>query len=203
MPIVTGLIWTILIIVLSMMKQGEFMSMAICRNCQGRKPRICWTWYSFKDTLELTSPSPKDFRWKYRFEAWNKASRYKELYLKGAIAEDDVIDYAHCNGQWSIWFTVFKGIDSIRHRLITDFPGTCAHCFDENNHYEPVERNPGCPDPVWQHRNSQSLTVYEIQKDVINPKQHDGNNKQALDQHRWPHGCRVRQNRYPATWSIP
>lgn len=28
---------------LSMMKQGEFMSMAICRNCQGRKPRICWT----------------------------------------------------------------------------------------------------------------------------------------------------------------
>lgn len=67
------------------------------------------------------SPSPKDFRWKYRFEAWNKASRYKELYLKGAIAEDDVIDYAHCNGQWSIWFTVFKGIDSIRHRLITDF----------------------------------------------------------------------------------
>ncbi len=39
--------------------------------------------------------------------------QYKELYLKGAIAEDDVIDYAHCNGQWSIWFTVFKGIDSI------------------------------------------------------------------------------------------
>ena len=80
--------------------------------------------------------------------AWDKASRYKELYLKGAITEDDVIDYAHCNGQWSIWFTVFKGIDSIRHRLITDFPGTCIHCFDENNHYEPVERNPGCPDPV-------------------------------------------------------
>lgn len=51
-------------------------------------------------------------------------------------------------GQWSIWFTVFKGIDSVRARLISDFPGTCASCFDANNHYEPIERNPGSPDPI-------------------------------------------------------
>lgn len=93
-------------------------------------------------------PSPKDFRWRYRYEAWNKASRYRELFEKDFITEDDVISYAKGIGQWSIWFTVFRGIDSIRSRLISDFPGTCASCFDKDNHYEPVERNPGCEDPI-------------------------------------------------------
>ena len=93
-------------------------------------------------------PTPKDFRWKYRFEAWNKASRCKEQFLDGSITEDDIISNAKYTGQWSIWFTVFKGIDSVRARLISDFPGTCASCFDANNHYEPIERNPGSPDPV-------------------------------------------------------
>lgn len=92
--------------------------------------------------------SPKDFRWAHRIEAWNLASRYKERYLNGAITEDDIICLAKLKGQWSIWFTVFKGIDSVRARLISDFPGTCASCFDENNHFEPIERNPGKPDPV-------------------------------------------------------
>lgn len=68
--------------------------------------------------------------------------------LKGAITEDDVITNAKLIGRWSVWFTVFKGIDCILRRLISDFPGTCASCFDENNHYEPVERNPGCIDPI-------------------------------------------------------
>ena len=51
-------------------------------------------------------PSPKDFRWQYRIEAWNLASRYKERYLNGRMTEDDIISYAKCKGQWSIWFTV-------------------------------------------------------------------------------------------------
>lgn len=93
-------------------------------------------------------PSAKDFRWRYRYEAWNKASLYRKLFEKGLITEDVVISYAKDIGQWSIWFTVFNGLDSIRRRLISDFPGTCASCFDENNHYEPVERNPGCEDPI-------------------------------------------------------
>lgn len=93
-------------------------------------------------------PSPKDFRWHERYEAWNKASRCKEQFLNGSITEDDIILYAKCTGQWSIWFTVFKGVNSVRSRLISDFPGTCATCFDQNNCYEPIERNPGCPDPV-------------------------------------------------------
>lgn len=94
------------------------------------------------------SPSPKDFRWKYRYEAWNKALRYRKLFEKDLITEDDVISYAKDIGQWSIWFTVFKGIDSVRRRLISDFPGTCSSCFDESNHYEPIERNPGVEDPI-------------------------------------------------------
>ena len=93
-------------------------------------------------------PTKKDFRWKSRFEAWNKASRCKKQFLDGSITEDDIISNAKYTGQWSIWFTVFKGIDSVRARLISDFPGTCVSCFDANNHYEPIERNPGSPDPV-------------------------------------------------------
>lgn len=94
------------------------------------------------------TPSSKDFRWKFRYEAWNIASRYKDLFSKGCVTEDDIIGLAKSMGQWSIWFTVFKGVDSVRSRLISDFPGTCAACFDPNNHYEPIERNPGHPDPV-------------------------------------------------------
>ena len=93
-------------------------------------------------------PTQKDYRWQYRYEAWNIASRYRELFTKGSITEDDIISYVQKTGQWSIWCTVFKGIDTVRSRLITDFPGTCASCFDEHNHYEPVERNPGEEDPV-------------------------------------------------------
>ncbi|CCY03495.1 uncharacterized protein BN812_00975 [Prevotella sp. CAG:924] len=92
--------------------------------------------------------SPKDFRWHKRYQTWNIASTFREQFLKGAITEDDVITNAKLIGQWSVWFTVFKGIDCILRRLISDFPGTCASCFDENNHYEPVERNPGCIDPI-------------------------------------------------------
>lgn len=100
-----------------------------------------------KDNLQ-DLPSTKDYRWLRRYEAWNKACRQKELYINQKIDEEDVINSAKDNGHWSVWFTVFKGIDAILKRLITDFPGTCASCFDENNHYRPLERNPGCDDPI-------------------------------------------------------
>jgi len=93
-------------------------------------------------------PSPKDFRWQYRYEAWKLATDWKLKFLDCLTTEDDIICRVKDKGQWSIWFTVFKGIDSVRARLISDFPGTCASCFDANNHYEPIERNPGSPDPI-------------------------------------------------------
>lgn len=93
-------------------------------------------------------PSPKDYRWHDRYKTWNLASRAKELYQSNRITVDDVIDQAKSRGYWSIWFTVFSGIDAVLSRLISDFPGTCAACFDPNNHYAPIERNPGETDPV-------------------------------------------------------
>lgn len=93
-------------------------------------------------------PSAKDFRWRNRYETWNRATRYRDLYLSNCITEDDVINQAKDKGCWSVWFTVFSGVDAILFRLISDFPGTCSDCFDEQNHYVPLERNPGKEDPV-------------------------------------------------------
>lgn len=93
-------------------------------------------------------PTAKDFRWRKRFEAWNRASRYRNLYLENRINEDDVINQAKDKGFWSVWFTVFADIDAILSRLISEFPGTCSNCFDEHNHYVPIERNHGKEDPV-------------------------------------------------------
>ena len=100
----------------------------------------------FPNTEEL--PTTKDYRWRRRYENWNKANRYKNLYLEGTITVDDIIEEAKNRGNWSVWFTVFEGIDPVLERLITDFPGTSAACFDKDNHYCPIERNPGSEDPV-------------------------------------------------------
>jgi hypothetical protein len=62
---------------------------------------------------------------------------------------EDVMDKAKLTGYWSVWFTAFEGIDAVRSRLISDFPGTCADCFDAAHHYAPVPRHPAdVEDPV-------------------------------------------------------
>lgn len=102
-----------------------------------------------KDYVDKNNkPSAMDYRWKERYECWNKAELCKKYYEQGKITADDIIEEALYRGNWSVWFTVFKGKDEILKRLITDFPGTCASCFDRNNHYAPIERNRGCEDPV-------------------------------------------------------
>lgn len=93
--------------------------------------------------------SPGDKRWKVRTEIWNLADRYLAKYLDKKADVETVIDLAKGRGGWSIWFTVFKGCDEIRKALIESFPGTAAGCFDPNNNYEPLPRNPGnLSDPV-------------------------------------------------------
>ena len=63
--------------------------------------------------------------------------------------EDDVISKAKDTGHWSVWFTVFAGSDAILSRLINDFKGTCRSCFDAENHYKPIPRNPeNVDDPI-------------------------------------------------------
>lgn len=92
--------------------------------------------------------SAQDKRWMRRSEAWNIAERYRDRYDKGKVDIDLMIDYVKAKGYWSIWFTVFNGYDQVRQRLISDFPGTASQCFDPVNHFDPIERNPGSPDPV-------------------------------------------------------
>lgn len=95
-----------------------------------------------------TTSSPKDNRWRIRLEVWNKSMRYRQKYEEGKVDIDTIIDLVRGYGCWSIWFTVFVGCDEVRKALITSFRGTSASCFDSNNHYEPVLRNPGANDPV-------------------------------------------------------
>lgn len=93
--------------------------------------------------------TPKDFRWQRRYETWNKAADAKVKYENGKWDEDDVMSRAKDTGYWSVWFTVFAGIDTILSRLVSDFAGTCKSCFDATNHYKPIPRNPSnTVDPI-------------------------------------------------------
>lgn len=93
--------------------------------------------------------SAKDYRWKIRLEKWNLANIYLKKYLAGAVDAHTIVDLVKGHGCWSIWFTVFKGHDEVRKALIEEFPGTAASCFDAENHFEPICRNPqDAEDPV-------------------------------------------------------
>ncbi len=93
---------------------------------------------------------PTDNRIRKRTEDWNLAKRYLAKYQSDSCDIDTIINLVEARGGWSIWFTVFAEAkcDEVLRRLINDFPGTCAACFDPNNHYVPIERNPGQEDPV-------------------------------------------------------
>lgn len=99
------------------------------------------------DKTPATS-SPGDTRYRKREKDWKIATRYLKKYLDNKVDEDIILDLVLNRGGWSIWFTVFKGCDAVRERLISGIPGTCALCFDANNHYEPIDRNPEKADPV-------------------------------------------------------
>lgn len=85
-------------------------------------------------------PTDADDRWKGRMEVWNLAEKYRTRYLNGTLLLDDVVEMARARGFWSVWFTVFDGVDAVRQALITAFPGTAAECFDGSNHFTPSLR---------------------------------------------------------------
>lgn len=99
------------------------------------------------DKSPLTS-NPGDYRCHNRRKQWNIAETYRARYVNGKLDIDCLIDYVIQAGSWSIWFTVFEGLDEVRKQLIDRFPGTASSCFDAQNHYNPVPRNPGQIDPV-------------------------------------------------------
>lgn len=90
---------------------------------------------------------PGDTRCNKRKIDWDMASRYRDKYDKGKTSVEDIVNFVQNRGGWSIWFTVFKGCDAVRQALL-EFPGTAKNCFDPANNYEPINRNPGLPDPV-------------------------------------------------------
>lgn len=94
-----------------------------------------------------TTSRPGDTRYRKRKEDWNMANRYKEKYNAGKADVGIIVDMVNNRGGWSIWYTVFKGYDEVRKALL-EFPGTAKLCFDAANHYEPIDRNPGSPDPT-------------------------------------------------------
>lgn len=92
--------------------------------------------------------SETDFRCNVRRQTWDRAQLYLKQYEAGEYELDKMIDDIKERNCWSIWFTVFKGHDEVRKALIDEFTGTAAQCFDANNHYEPIDRNPGHVDPT-------------------------------------------------------
>ena len=90
-----------------------------------------------------------DDRIEARRNAWIFASKLLFDYENGNNELDKLIEIIKNYGFWSIWFTIFKNHDEVRAAMIDAFPGTAKNCFDPNNHYEPIDRNPGnLNDPV-------------------------------------------------------
>lgn len=90
-----------------------------------------------------------DMRCDMRRQEWNKAQICRAEYESGKTSIDRLMDVILTSSCWSIWFTVFRGIDEVRREMIARFSGTDSSCFDQDNHYEPVYRNPkNLIDPV-------------------------------------------------------
>ena len=86
--------------------------------------------------------APCDKRWQAREEAWHDIELTLAEYQNGEISDNALIRYAKRLGHWSMWFTQFAAYPTIRARLIKEFSGTCAACFDANNGYSPICRQP-------------------------------------------------------------
>ena len=90
-----------------------------------------------------------DDRIEARRNAWTYANQLLNEYEDGNRNLKRLMEAIKHYGFWSIWFTVFKNHDEVRKSLIDEFPGTAKCCFNQNNHYEPIDRNPAnAEDPV-------------------------------------------------------
>ncbi|MEI6746498.1 MAG: HNH endonuclease signature motif containing protein [Methylococcaceae bacterium] len=105
-----------------------------------------------QNTLELTGLdrepthkklTEKDRRWIKRNEAWSKAElAIKRLNQQSTdLMREQIIDAATSTGFWSVWMTVFADDVDMRQRLISEFRGTSAECFDAAT--EAILRNGG------------------------------------------------------------
>lgn len=93
------------------------------------------------------SSSETDYRCDVRRRTWDRAKTICQQYERGEVVLDRLIAYIKEQPCWSIWYTIFREHDEVR-RLLLEFPGTIKECFDEENNYDPINRNPGKQDSV-------------------------------------------------------
>lgn len=83
--------------------------------------------------LVVDRPSKRDRRYQFRAEAWLKAEKVKDTYLrKGADPEIGRLisdELAPATGFFSVWMAVFADRPEMLRAFIMAFPGTAADCF--------------------------------------------------------------------------
>lgn len=88
------------------------------------------------------SHKPNDTRWKYRRIVWEWAVGMLQDFESQKLNAKEVVDFAYQRGFFSVWFRVFSSHGEVKKKLIDRFKGTAQSCFDPQNGYTPIPRNP-------------------------------------------------------------
>jgi len=95
-------------------------------------------------------PKIVDLRWKKRREAIEAVNAAVGLYNAAKInhamvAAEMVAIYAKSVGFFMLWFAAFAGEPTVMEKLLDNniIPGTAQKCFDRNNGFCLIPRNPG------------------------------------------------------------
>jgi len=113
--------------------------------------------YKANNTIDLcalnedTTAVPKtvtDLRWRYRLEAIKTARHWRTNWDDWAYKNNStsfinlLLTTALATGFFSVWFYIFEDVPAIKGALVHAFPGTALDCFDTEQDYVPIWRNP-------------------------------------------------------------
>ena len=73
---------------------------------------------------KLKASESKDFLWLQRSQVWSIAEDYKSKYIMGTETAQSISDMAITIGFWSVWITVFDGVDEVINVISDRFNGT-------------------------------------------------------------------------------
>lgn len=84
-------------------------------------------------------PTEADRRWLKRKEAWDKATRCREILAIQDTAEtrELIVEVAKGKGMFSIYWAQFSHDSDMRRRLREAFVGTANNCFDHTENVQP------------------------------------------------------------------
>lgn len=98
-----------------------------------------------------------DIRWRKRRDAMKAVDSAFRLYSLAknapgggaALAAAAVVEIARSIGFFGLWFDIFQNEPIVIQGLVDGIPGTAQDCFDPNNGYCTIPRNPGnVVDPI-------------------------------------------------------